>query len=68
MGKMVFHFRIIFFIPLQVQSNLDKSSSDNRSLKKNSREIFRSIKLRNDEISTKFAVVDIMWRADGTGC
>jgi hypothetical protein len=56
MGKMVFHFRIISFIPLQVQSNLDKSSSDNRESKKISEEIFRSIKQRNDENSTKFAV------------
>jgi hypothetical protein len=42
---------------MQVQSNLDKSSSDTRESKKISGEIFRSIKQRNDdENSSKFAV------------
>jgi hypothetical protein len=48
MGKMLFHFKIISFMPLQVQSNLDKSSSDSRELKNISEEIFRSIIDRNN--------------------
>jgi hypothetical protein len=43
MGKSLFHLRIISFIPLQVQSNLDKSSSDRKASKKNSEEILRSM-------------------------
>jgi hypothetical protein len=55
MGKTFFHPRIISFIPLQVQSNTDKSFSHSRELKKISDEILRSVSKINREDSTSFA-------------
>jgi hypothetical protein len=66
-GENGFPFQNHFFIPLQVQSNLDKSLSDNRELKKISGEIFRCTRRRNDENSSKFAIdIILIWFCNPT--
>jgi hypothetical protein len=62
MGKTFFHFSIISFMLLQLQSNLDKSASDNRELKKISGEIFRCTMGRNKLIKKMKPYKKVLWK------